>query len=266
MTIEDFDFVAGLLRQELGIALSREKKFLVESRLVDLCPHLGLSGPAEVIAQLRQGNLLKPVTQALTRQEVSFFRERAPLASLIPDLLVARRATRRLRIWSTAAGIGQEPYSIAMELLDTFERELRDWRVEIVATEAAGALLERARQGEYTASEVQRGLPPGYLTRFFTPRPDGRFRLSDLVRDKVSFERISLRRIPDEFGRFDLIFCRNVLLYFHGATRRAVLQSLHAHLNSDGFLLVGTSETLADIPDLFARISKGGALVYRPVS
>lgn len=270
MTVEDFDFVAETLRLELGIALSPEKIFLVQSRLQELCPGLGLEDAAQVVELLRQGKLKPEVAEAVTRQEITFFRDRTAYdclrASLMPELMAARRTDRRLRIWSTAAGKGQEPYSIAMELVANLAHQLRDWTVEILASDSSTQLLPAARLGQYSPTEVQRGLPADYLTAFFTPMPENCWQLNDKIRSMVTFEQLNLRQIPEDLGRFDLIFCRNLLLYFDSPTRREVVQTLHRHLASDGYLLIGPSETLLHDADLFFRLNKSGSAVYRPVS
>jgi chemotaxis protein methyltransferase CheR len=268
---EDFQFVSGYLHKEAGIALSDEKAYLVENRLGELCRSLGMDSIASLVRELRafpQGKVRQPMVEAMTTNETSFFRDITPFeamrSTLVPELLEARKACKRLRIWSAASSTGQESYSISMLLDFSFRRMLQDWIVEIVGSDLAEKVLERCREGEYSQLEVNRGLPAQYLMTYFKKKAS-RWQLIEPIKKPVSFERVNLLDIPARLGNFDVIFCRNVLIYFDQETKRRVLQGLRRQLRPDGYLIVGASEVLSGVTDIYQRCHKGGAVVYKPV-
>ena len=211
-----------------------------------------------------RSDLARTVTETMTINETSFFRDRALFTALsdrlLPQLLAAREATRRIRIWCAGCSTGQEPYSIAM-VLDEQMRRRQGWQVEILATDLSRTVIEQAQRGVYSQFEVQRGLPVSQLLRHFNRRSD-RWQISDYLRAKVTFRRQNLMSIPSDMSEFDMIFCRNVLFYFEADTKRRVLQRLSSILASDGFLALGGAERITDLcPSLEA--DRTGPYVFK---
>lgn len=267
---EDFRFVSGYLHRESGIALTEEKAYLVENRLGELCRNIGLSGISALVQELRQrpsGQVKQQMVEAMTTNETSFFRDVSPFEalkmSILPELLEARKQTRQLRIWSAAASTGQEAYSTAMMLDMNFARVIKDWNIEVLGTDLAEKVLERCRTGEYSQLEVNRGLPAQYLVAYFKKKAS-RWQISEQIRKVVRFEQMNLLEVPQRVGHFDIIFCRNVLIYFDDPTKRKVLSALRSKLKPDGYLILGASEVLTNGADLFERVHKGGSVVYKP--
>lgn len=236
-----------VLRETSGMALDDDKRYLVEDRLRDLLRDRGFSGLDQLAQALAGGgrsDLARAVAETLTINETSFFRDRGLFRSvgdvLVPRLLDARRDRRHLRIWCAGCSTGQEPYSLAMTLADLSSR-LAGWQVEIVATDLSRSVVETARIGAYSQFEVQRGLPVTLLLRHFHRHGDS-WRISDDLRARVQFRTQNLLAIPTDMGRFDLVFCRNVLLYFDGDTKRRVLSRLVECVAPDGFIVLGGAE------------------------
>lgn len=268
---EDFRFVSGYLHRESGIALTEEKAYLVENRLGELCRTIGMSSISALVQELRNrpaGQVKQQMLEAMTTNETSFFRDVSPFEalrmSLLPELLEARKQTRQLRIWSAAASTGQEAYTTAMLLDMNFSRLIKDWSIEILGTDLAEKVLERSRSGEYSQLEVNRGLPAQYLVAYFNKK-GSRWQINEQIRKLVRFEQMNLLDVPQRVGQFDIIFCRNLLIYFDDQTKRRVLSVLRTKLRPDGYLILGASEVLTNGADLFERVHKGGAVVYKPV-
>lgn len=267
---EDYLFVSGLLYQEAGISLGGDKAYLVENRLGELCRSVGLKSISALVQELKS----LPTTQnrqklleAMTTNETSFFRDLtifdALRTSLLPELEDLRKSRRALRIWSAACSTGQETYSLAMLMDSHFGRQRKEWGVDILGTDIAEKVLHRARTGEYSQLEVNRGLPAQLLLRHFKRKGSG-WHVSDNIRSMVRFEQVNLMSVPDRLDQFDLILCRNVLIYFDTQTKQKVLTNLHRRMKPDGYLIVGASEVLHGVTDLFDRIQRGGAICYRP--
>lgn len=269
---EDFRFVSGYLYRESGISLTDEKAYLVENRLGELCRSIGLNSISALIQELRNkpgGQVKQQMVEAMTTNETSFFRDVTPFEALrmniFPELLELRKASRKLRIWSAAASTGQEAYTTAMLLDMNFSRLIKDWNIEILGTDLAEKVLERSRTGEYSQLEVNRGLPAQYLVAYFKKKAS-RWQINDQIRKLVRFEQMNLLDVPVSLAPFDVIFCRNVLIYFDDQTKRKVLSVLHSKLRPDGYLILGASEVLNNAGDLFERLHRGGTVVYRKVS
>jgi len=245
--------------------LEDSKDYLVDSRLGPLARGVGLATVDELVVKLKRepdGALAERVTEAMTTNETLFFRDMHPFEALksrfVPELLAARATTRSLRIWSAAAATGQEPYSIAMTLLETFP-ELSRWDVSILATDLNGAVLERAREARYREFEVNRGLPESYLTKYFARRGD-EWELSPLVRSMVAFRQLNLVERWTAVPPCDLVFMRNVLIYFDANTKRNILTRLRHVLMPDGFLVLGGAETT---DEAYAQVRVGAGVYYR---
>ncbi len=248
MTEADLAWLRAFLRRAGGLAFGPEKRYLIESRLDILCRRRGIAGPAQLVARLRAGDraLGLAAVEAMTTNETLFFRDRVPFEQfaevILPDLLRRKAGERRLRIWSAAASTGQEPYSLAM-ILDEMAVQLAGWSVDVLATDLSGEVVERAREGLYSQFEVQRGLPVQRLLQHFLQEGE-RWRLKPAIRGRVRFQIQNLIEPTAHLGRFDVIFCRNVLLYFDVATRAAVLNRLVRQLRPGGYLLLGAAETV----------------------
>ncbi|CAH1660562.1 MULTISPECIES: protein-glutamate O-methyltransferase CheR [unclassified Chelatococcus] len=248
MTEADYQFLSSFLRARSGMVLNSDGHYLARSRLPAVCRRFGLVDPAEVVAILRNGShpeIEAAVVEAMVIQETFFFRDKTLFAQIhetvLPRLVEARASSRRLRIWSAAASTGQEAYSIAMMLAGLAPR-LEGWTVDIVATDLSEVALERGRKGLYTHFEVQRGLPIQMLLKHFTQLGD-LWQINADLTAMVDFSRINLLDDFSDLGTFDLILCRNVLMYLDDRTKRDVLERAVARLANDGKLILGGVET-----------------------
>ena len=255
MNSQDFEFVSQLLRKRAGIVLTGDKMYLLESRLAPLARKEGLPSIDDLITVVRSRRderLIAQVVDVMTTNETFFFRDKTPFDHLkdaiFPVLAQARRGSR-IRIWCAACSTGQEPYSIAM-MLDQNPALTGGVPVEIVATDISDRCLERARQGLFTQFEVQRGLPIQMLMHYFTQQDD-HWRISERLRQMVSFRKMNLIEPAYNLGQFDIVFCRNVLIYFDGPTKGAVLDRIAATMNPGGFLLMGAAESIVGISQSF---------------
>ena len=255
MTPADYDFLRRFLKERSGLDLSPDKQYLVESRLVPLARRSGLSGITDLVQKMRGGAdaLITDVVEAMTTNETFFFRDKIPFdhltGTILPALQSARASRRHLRIWSAASSTGQEPYSIAMCLKEK-AAELAGWRIEIVATDLSQEVLEKSRAGIYSQFEVQRGLPIQLLVKYFTQNGD-LWQINPDIRSMVQYRQLNLLQDFSHLGKFDIIFCRNVLIYFDQPTKTRVLESIAKVMPDDGFLYLGGAETVLGISDRF---------------
>ena len=272
MNPQDFKKLADLLRQRSGLVLGDDKAYLAESRLTPVARTWGFSDAGGLVRAIVRGEskgrdpkLITDVVEAMTTNESFFFRDKKPFDQfrdiMLPALLQSRAQKKHIRIWSAACSSGQEPYSLAI-LLKEMEAKLKGWRVEILATDLSREILERAEQGVYTQFEVQRGLPIQLLAKYFTQDGD-RWRLSNDVRRMVQFKTHNLLEDPRMLGKFDIVFCRNVLIYFDQETKARVLNQMADLLPEDGYLLLGGAETVLGICDRF-RTMPGHRGLYTP--
>jgi chemotaxis protein methyltransferase CheR len=251
----EYDFLRKLLRDSSGLDLSADKQYLVESRLVPLARRVGVPGISELVQKLKSGAqaLSAEVVEAMTTNETFFFRDKIPFDHLreavIPALMQARASRRHLRIWCAASSSGQEPYSIAM-CLKEFAGPLAGWRVEILATDLSQGVLEKSKAGLFSQFEVQRGLPIQLLVKHFTQVGE-MWQLNSDIRAMVQHRRLNLLQDFAHLGTFDLIFCRNVLIYFDQDTKAGVFERLAKSLQSDGVLALGAAESVVGISDAF---------------
>lgn len=268
MTIspQAFTFVRELVRAESAIVLDPGKEYLVESRLVPLARAAGHPDVDAYVADLskrRTPAALKLVVEALTTNETSWFRDSDPFTALrqtVFPALVKTRANRTLRIWAGACSSGQEPYSIIMTALDT--PELAGWKIELVATDLSEEMLTRSRKGEYSQLEVNRGLPATTLVRHFE-RAGLSWRINQSIRERVEFRSLNLTRPFPPMGRFDVVFLRNVLIYFDLPTKRDVLKRVRQVMAPDGHLFLGAAEMTMGVDDAWERVPAGRSSVYR---
>lgn len=259
MTPQDFDYLRKLLRERSGLVLSAEKQYLAESRLLPVARRHGMTTLGELVGKLKlhaAAPLGAEVVEAMTTNETFFFRDKVPFEhfrdTVMPALIAARARERRIRIWCTAASTGQEPYSLAM-LLKGFSRELAGVRVEILATDLSSDVLERAKAGVYSQFEVQRGLPIQQLVKFFGQVGDS-WQIAPELRAMVQFRSLNLLNDFSPLGSFDIVFCRNVLIYFDQATKTGVLNRIARQMPDDGFLILGAAETVVGLTDAFKPV------------
>lgn len=257
MTDVEFDFLRTYLKARSGLALSGEKRYLVESRLGPVCRRFNLASLHDLVNALKGGReaaMEKAVVEAMTTNETFFFRDRAPFDLfrdvLLPEAMARRAAQRRLRIWCAAASTGQEPYSLAMMLHEAAPR-LAGWTVDLVATDLSTEVLERARAGLYSHFEVQRGLPVQLLIKHFEQVGE-QWRIAANLRQMVDFRPLNLLQAFDQLGTFDIVYCRNVLIYFDAATKGDVLARISVSLAPDGAVLLGAAETVIGLTDRLA--------------
>lgn len=255
MTPTDFDFLRKLLKDRSGLVLAGEKQYLAESRLLPVARRHGMTTLAELVDKLKgnAGLLTGEVVDAMTTNETFFFRDKIPFEHLtetvMPALIAARAREKRIRIWCTAASTGQEPYSIAMALKG-MSAALAGYRVDILATDLSAEVLERAKNGIYSQFEVQRGLPIQLLVKFFSKHGEA-WEIAPEIRGMVQFRTLNLLNDFTPLGRFDLVFCRNVLIYFDQATKVQVLNRIAPQMPDDGYLILGAAETVVGLTDAF---------------
>jgi chemotaxis protein methyltransferase CheR len=264
----DYDFLRKCLRERSGLVLSADKQYLVESRLLPVARKAGLAGLGDIVAALKFGQddkLMTAVVEAMTTNESFFFRDKIPFehfrSIVMPALIAARRGARTLRIWCAAASTGQEPYSLAM-CLKQMEQEIAGWRVEILASDLSNEVLEKARHGIYSQFEVQRGLPITLLIKHFTQLGES-WQIAPELRAMVKFRQFNLLAEFSALGIFDLIFCRNVLIYFNQETKVDVLNRLARVIASDGYLVLGAAETVMGLTESFKIVGDKHGL-YAP--
>ncbi len=256
MKVEDFDLFVKIVYQRSGLVLTKEKAYLLDSRLMPVARRWNLAGLDELAAVLRQRMdeaLLADITDAMTTNESSFFRDQRPFDQfrqiVLPKFIAARAANKRLRIWSAACSNGQEPYSLAM-ILDEEASKMPGWNVEIIATDLCRDVLEKAKQGLYTQFEVQRGLPIQMLVKHFTQVGD-KWQISKAMQSKIKYQPFNLLESMTAMGQFDIIFCRNVLIYFDQPTKTRVLENMSRQMPNDGVLYLGGAETVLGITQAF---------------
>ena len=259
MTPHDFDFLRRMLKERSGLVLSAEKDYLLESRLLPLARRHGMTSLGELATRLRQpgsASLAIAVTEAMTTNETFFFRDRIPFDHLretvIPALVAARSREKRSRIWCTAAASGQEPYSIAM-VLKGLGAQLNGFRVDIVATDLSADVIDRAKAGIYSQFEVQRGLPIQLLVKYFSKSGDA-WEIAPELRGMVQFRTLNLLNDFSPLGQFDVVFCRNVLIYFDQPTKVGVLERIARQMPRDGYLMLGAAETVVGLTDCFVPL------------
>jgi chemotaxis protein methyltransferase CheR len=258
MTPLDYDYLRKLLKERSGLMLSADKQYLVESRLAPLTRKAGMASLGELVARLkaRDEKLIVDVVEAMTTNESFFYRDKIPFDhfrdAVMPALMTARARERRIRIWCAAASTGQEPYSLAMSLKDMKEK-LRGWRVDILGTDLSTEVLEKAKAGVYSQFEVQRGLPIQMLVKYFSQVGDT-WQIAPDVRTMVQYRAFNLLNDFAGLGRFDVVFCRNVLIYFDQETKIGVLNRIAKLIEPDGYMVLGAAETVVGLTDAFKPV------------
>jgi len=266
LSASDFAFVSALVRRESSIVLAPGKEYLVEARLIPVARQVGAASVSDFLTGLQRSpnaDHQRRIVDALTTNETSFFRDREPFTALtdvvVPELVKARAAARRLRVWSAASSSGQEAYSLAISLAESLPP---GWDYEILGSDISTEMIKRAEAAEFSQVEVNRGLPAQQLVQYFE-RAGAHWRVVPSLRKRVSFQRMNLTAPLPPVPPFDVIFLRNVLIYFDVATKRSVLRSVARLLRPDGWLFLGAAETTIGIDDNYERVAAGRTSAYR---
>jgi chemotaxis protein methyltransferase CheR len=259
MKSEDFKFLSTLVKRESGLILTEDKSYLLESRLMPLARKRELGGLEELVKVAKSGSdstLIKDITEAMTTNESFFFRDIKPFDifkdAALPFFLDRRASQRSLKIWCAAASSGQEPYSIAM-VLNEMSSKFIGWNNQIIGTDISTDILEKASNGIYSQFEVQRGLPVQFLVKYFE-KVDENWQISQKLRDMIKYQEFNLLESISKLGKFDIVFCRNVLIYFDQETKGKVLDQISDILPDDGLLFLGGAETVLGLSDKFKPV------------
>jgi len=265
ISADNYKYLQDLIYSGSGIVIEGDKHYLLEARLTMIVKEHGVDNINDLCALMRATGrqpVEKKVVEAMTTNETYFFREpsqyEAIKSTLLKELREQRAVTRKLSIWSAASSTGQEAYSTAMMLL---EQGFAGWNVQILGTDLNEKVLERARAAKYLQLEVNRGLPAPLLLKYFR-RQGLEWQLNDEVRRMARFEPLDLRQRMRALGPFDLVFCRNVLVYFDTPTRRKIIQEIHGTMFRGGWLLLGAAEVSTGMDEYFERRTIGNAIVY----
>ena len=268
MTPSDFDYLRKMLRERSGLVLAAEKQYLAESRLLPVARRYGMTDLTALISNIRMqptSQLAIDTVAAMTTNETFFFRDKAPFENfrdhIMPALVAARGREKRIRIWCAAASTGQEPYSLAMTL-NEMGPALAGFRVEIIATDLSGDVIDRAKAGLYSQFEVQRGLPIQQLLKYFTQEGES-WRIAPAIRAMIQFRTLNLLNDFSPLGTLDVVFCRNVLIYFDQETKIGVFNRIARQIPDDGYLVLGAAETVVGLTDAFKPMTERRGL-YTP--
>lgn len=270
MKLTVFDTYADLLKEKSGLSLTEDKSYLLESRLAPIAKkwnHPSVESLASTLKDSPSPQIVNDIVEAMTTNETFFFRDTRPFdifkSVVVPYMREKRAAQRQLKIWAAAASSGQEPYSIAMILQEL--SEFSSWNIDILGTDISKDILEQAKEARYTQFEAQRGLPIQLLMNYFTQNNE-RWDLNDVIKRMVRYEQFNLLDSPSRFGTFDVIFCRNVLIYFDAPTKTKVFQKLSQQLSPDGFLFLGGAETVLGLTDEFKPVPNQRGLYAKAYS
>ncbi len=268
MNPSDFEYLSRWLRERSGLTLNAGKEYLITSRLLPLAQSEGLADISALVVELRRSSstvLATAVVEAMTTNESLFFRDKKPFDdlkdTLIPEIIEARRTQRRIRVWCAACSTGQEPYSLLMLLAENFP-QLQNWQIDVIATDLDTKALERAKSGLYSQMEVQRGLPIQLLLKYFR-QVENNWQIADSLRQQVTWKWWNLLDSFAGLGQFDLILCRNVLIYFDEDLKRDIFQKLARCLRDNGPLILGSAETVIGLSSQFSRDRSCKSSVYR---
>ncbi len=265
---KDLDYVRDLVRTRSAIVLEPEKAYLVESRLVPLAKSEGLASMTELVAKLRgvpYGALHKKVVEAMTTNETSFFRDLVPFQVLreqiLPEIIARKGTSKRLNMWCGASSSGQEPYSVMFTIFEHFP-ELKDWVIQYIATDISEEMLAKCREGKYSQLEVNRGLPAPLLTKYFVKKGMG-WQVQEDIRRRIDFKPMNLAGPWLTFPPMDLVFIRNVMIYFDMDVKKQILGNIRKILDPNGYLFLGGSETTLNLDNEYERVAVSGTSCYR---
>ncbi|HEY3769222.1 MAG TPA: protein-glutamate O-methyltransferase CheR [Candidatus Angelobacter sp.] len=265
----EFSYLCELVKTSTAISLDSQREYLMEARLGTIAQREGFASVSELLNRVRSGGstqLQWKVVEAMTTNETSFFRDIKPFEALrqvvLPTLMKARQAERKLSIWCAACSSGQEPYTIAMMLREHFS-ELQNWKLTILATDIATDMLDKFKSGRYTQLEVNRGLPANYLIKYF--KKDGvDWQIDESIRKMVDIRRMNLSVAWPLMPPIDLVLLRNVMIYFPVETKKQILKNMRSVLRPDGYLFLGTAETTINLDVNFTCESFRNVSYYRP--
>jgi len=268
ITASEFDYIQRLVLDQSAIVLEDDKQYLAESRLLPLARREGFDSLTSLVACLRtktSAGLHRKVVEAMTTNETSFFRDFHPFEtlrkSILPELMAKRAGSRELNIWSAACSSGQEPYSLALLLREHFPA-LSGWSVRIIATDLSVDILTRAREGRYSQLEVNRGLPASLLVKYFRQQGTD-WQIRDDIRSSIEFQILNLAETWPLLPRMDMVWMRNVLIYFGLEAKRQIMGRVRRVLKEDGFLFLGGAETTFNVDDAFERAQYERTTCYR---
>ena len=271
----EFNEFRQFLEQACGISLGDNKQYLVTNRIRRILEEHKLASFSERVKALKQGfnrKLKEQVIDSMTTNETFWFRDNYPFdylrTALLPQLMAPNnRMAGPIRVWSAACSSGQEPYSISM-MVEEYKRQAMGnlaRQVQIVATDLSPTVLDQAKRGEYDKLSVIRGLSQERLDRYFDKQSDNAWRVKSLIKERIDFRPLNLMDPYVGLGKFDIVFCRNVLIYFNADLKRQILQKIHASLKPQGILFLGSSEGLAGVADLFEMVRCDPGILYRAI-
>ncbi len=259
LTPADFEFIRKMIYEQSAIVLEPGKEYLVEARLQPLAQKEGLSTIQELVAKMRQdksNGLQQKVVDAMTTNETSFFRDIHPFETfkkiIVPDIMAKRATAREFNIWCGASSSGQEPYTLAMVLKENFPA-LITWKITFIATDISQQMLTRSRNGIYSQLEINRGLPAAYMVKYFQ-RISTDWQIKDDLRKMIDFRELNLCQNWPVMPRMDVVFMRNVLIYFDVNTKKTILNKIRQLMRPDGYLFMGAAETTLNLDDSFMRM------------
>lgn len=270
---QEFDQFRLFLEEACGISLGDNKQYLVTNRIRRILEDNKIASFGELVKALRQGfnrSLKDQVIDCMTTNETFWFRDSYPYdhlkSHILPELMApANKMYGGIKIWSAACSSGQEPYSISM-MVEEYKRQAMgtlNRPVQIVATDLSATVLEQAKKGEYDKLSMIRGLTPERLERYFDKQSENAWRVKPFLKERIEFRSLNLLDSYVGLGKFDVVFCRNVLIYFNGDLKRQILQKIHASLKPRGILYLGSSEGLAGAGDLFEMVRCEPGIMYR---
>ncbi len=259
MNIADFDIYKDLLKGNSGLVLTQDKSYLIESRLKPVSKKWGyddISTMTNILRGVPPKDLVKDIVEAMTTNETSFFRDIKPFeifkTHVLPYYKNKLGHSKKIRIWCAAAASGQEPYSLAMTIKEEAAK-MPGFNFEIVATDISQEILDQAKEGTYSQFEVQRGLPITHLMKYFTQNGD-KWTINQDIKNMITYKYFNLLDPMASLGKFDIVFCRNVLIYFDPPTKKDVMERINGQINDDGFFFLGGAETVLGITDVFKGI------------
>ncbi len=268
LRLPDLKYICEMVRTRSAIVLEPEKAYLVESRLAPLAKSEGLTSITELVAKLQStpsGALHNKVIEAMTTNETSFFRDLVPFEVLrnqiLPEIIARKGTSKRLNMWCGASSSGQEPYSVMFTIFEHFP-ELKDWVIQYSATDISEEMLAKCREGKYSQLEVNRGLPAPLLTKYFVKRGMG-WQVQEDIRRRIDFKPMNLAGVWLTFPPMDLVFVRNVMIYFDMDTKKQILGNIRKILDPNGYLFLGGSETTLNLDNEYERVALSGTSCYR---
>ncbi|MGR3317861.1 MAG: CheR family methyltransferase [Candidatus Anammoxibacter sp.] len=268
MQEQEFLFFCDLVKKKAGIHLTKGKEYLVSTRLEDVSKSLGCPNFTDFYRRVKFNStpeIIEKIIEAITTPETCFFRDTSPFDALkthiLPEIVERKKTIKSLRIWSAASSTGQEAYSIAMTIQDMKEM-FNGWYIHIMSTDISDKVLKIARSGKYTQFEISRGMPITLLSKYFKDNGNG-WSVDEKIKRMVEFRKFNLFDPYINFGMFDLIFCRNVLIYFETSDKKSILERMAKNLNRNGYLILGSTETIFGITDKYTKQSFGRFACYK---